>query len=181
MKPLFGLGFGTFAASPLSPRQKTRAECGFCASSAEGEGFEPSSDVTARNGFRDSRRRSPICPICRDDLALGTAHASETIVISFGSFERRPWVASNLSIPASSAGASLHRRTADDVGDGAVPNRLHELQPPIAVEPDCLIACAASAVAVLDGAVVALQSQAAARAPPSQELSSNPEGFGGIV
>jgi hypothetical protein len=31
-----------------------------CAVEAEGEGFEPSSDLTARNGFRDRRIR-PLC------------------------------------------------------------------------------------------------------------------------
>ncbi len=39
---------------------QTRMESGFAGYRAEGEGFEPSSDLTARNGFRDRRIR-PLC------------------------------------------------------------------------------------------------------------------------
>ena len=55
---------------PHRGRWKCRRRCSFwrtnphgnrvCAPGAEGEGFEPSSDLTARNGFRDRRIR-PLC------------------------------------------------------------------------------------------------------------------------
>src|SRR5262249_44163199 len=50
--------------------------CGIAACEAEGEGFEPSSDETARNGFRDRRIR-PLChPSAVQQGYLGVAPLS---------------------------------------------------------------------------------------------------------
>ena len=56
---------------------QTRYRCGFTACSAEREGFEPSTSLTTRNGFRDRRIR-PLCHLSERANSTG-AHATEVL------------------------------------------------------------------------------------------------------